>query len=66
MQDLAGIPFIRENLLFKHFLDFEGNYFGEEENYDPRRTILNPSSQGSFIQNAHTLPPHRSSILNPF
>jgi len=23
MTDLAGIPFIRENLNFKHFLEFE-------------------------------------------
>ena len=68
MQDLVGIPFIRENILFKHFLEFDGNYFGEEDNYDPRRTILNPNSQGSsFIANANlTLPPNRSSILNPF
>jgi hypothetical protein len=41
MQDLAGIPFFRENKLFTQFLDFEGNFMGEEEVYDPRRTFLN-------------------------
>jgi hypothetical protein len=39
MIDLAGIPFIRENLNFKHFLEFESNYLADED-YDPRRTIL--------------------------
>ena len=34
MQDLLGIPFIRENILFKHFLEFDSNYFSEEEYYD--------------------------------
>jgi len=39
MTDLAGIPFIRENMLFKQFLEFESNYLADED-YDPRRTII--------------------------
>jgi hypothetical protein len=37
MENLAGIPFIGDNFLFKHFLEFEGNYKPEEEVYDHRR-----------------------------
>ena len=39
MTDLAGIPFIRENVIFKQFLDFEKNYILDDD-YDARRTLL--------------------------
>ena len=63
MEDLAGIPFIRENILFKNFLEFDSHYKPEEELLDYRRAGLHYNN--SFIQNAHTMP-SRSSFLNPF
>jgi hypothetical protein len=40
MTDLAGIPFIRENIYFTHFLEFEHNYLADDDTGDHRRTII--------------------------
>ena len=64
MTDLCGIPFIRENMIFMHFLEFDGNYLSDED-YDPRRTILQHG--GSFANTMNNQYRERTSkITNPF
>lgn len=49
MNDLVSVPFIRENVIFKQFLEFEGNYM-DDSNFDKRRTIIqNNNSGGSLL-----------------
>jgi hypothetical protein len=40
MNDLVGVPFIRENIVFKRFMEFEGNYLDSAGDQDMRRTIV--------------------------
>jgi hypothetical protein len=71
MVDLARIPFIRENLSFKVFLDMEHNFVEDEMEYDSRRTqfqsFLGGGGNGGSSSLSTTLTSSgRSSVLNPF
>lgn len=65
MDDLVCIPFVRENITFKQFLEFEANY-QEDSNFDMRRTIIQQKSSGSILVNNLTSQGGRQSVINPF
>ncbi|TNV74847.1 hypothetical protein FGO68_gene12894 [Halteria grandinella] len=66
INDLVSVPFIRENVIFKQFLEFEGNYM-DDSNFDKRRTIIqNNYSGGSILYGNITSQAGRQSVLNPF
>lgn len=70
MIDLVRIPFIRENAIFKNFLEMDSHYVDDEffggTGMDPRRGMQS-MGPGSTNFNMHSASFNsRSSVLSPF